>query len=240
MARIFSGSADGLGLMAGQAAAGSYLLMQRNLRDIAEEPRWPDGIHLHPFAAGIAPEVHALMELAYRDGGGRVTDLETWWSALSQDVEYELGLCFPVRDGTGKLIAFAQCWTSGFVKDFVVHPHHRRQGLGRALLLHVFRIFRERGHPAVSLKVETNNPAGIGFYESLGMSVTSQDCTRLLRRSRVFVPPLHETQRRGFVAAFGGAVQNQQGRGHALQPARVGGIGVKHLPCLIFVKRAET
>jgi ribosomal protein S18 acetylase RimI-like enzyme len=99
---------------------------------------------------------------------------EDWWSSLSNDGEYDPDLCFPVRDRNGGLVGFAQCWTTGFVKDFVVHPRHRRRGIGRALLLHIFRIFRERGAEAVDLKVQTDNPSGaVRFYESLGMMKVS-------------------------------------------------------------------
>ncbi len=64
---------------------------------------------------------------------------------------------------------FAQCWTTNFVKDFVVHPDWQRRGLGRALLVHVFHVFQERGAPAVELKVETGNFSAIQFYQNLGM-----------------------------------------------------------------------
>lgn len=147
-----------------------YLLMQRRLHDCPPDPIWPDGLHLDHFSDGTAREAHVLLELAYASGGGQVPDFETWWAALSQDSEYAPGLCFPVRDGDARLVAFAQCWTSGFVKDFAVHPHWQRRGIGRSLLLHIFRTFQTRGAPAVSLKVEAGNRRALIFYEKIGMT----------------------------------------------------------------------
>jgi ribosomal protein S18 acetylase RimI-like enzyme len=148
-----------------------YFRMQRRLSESVDASIWPDDVHLEAFAESHAAEVYALLELAYRDGGGSVPSFGEWWSGLSQDSEYEPELSFLVRDWDGRLVGFAQCWTSAFVKDFVVHPHYRRHGIGRALLLHIFRTFKARGAQAVALKVETGNPSGaVTFYERLGMS----------------------------------------------------------------------
>jgi ribosomal protein S18 acetylase RimI-like enzyme len=122
------------------------------------------------FTESCAAEAHALLELAYKDGGGSVPPFGEWWRLLSQDSEYDPSLCLLVCDGHDGLVGFAQCWTSAFVKDLVVHPRCRRSGIGRALLLHVFRIFQVRGAQAVDLKVQTDNPyEAARLYESLGM-----------------------------------------------------------------------
>lgn len=148
-----------------------YILMQRGLHDLPPERAWPDGIRLEQFTHAMARDAHALLETAYASGGGRVPDFENWWTALSSDAEYAPDLCFPVRDRGGQLAAFAQCWTSGFVKDFAVHPDWQRRGIGRALLLHVFQVFRMRGAIAVSLKVEADNARALQFYQSLRLSL---------------------------------------------------------------------
>jgi ribosomal protein S18 acetylase RimI-like enzyme len=148
----------------------AYLRMRRHLGPTVPVPVWPDGMHLKAFTESEAAEVHALLKLAYANGGGSVPSIGEWWSVLSQDSEYDPSLCFLVRDRRGALVGFAQCWTTAFVKDFVVHPDHRRRGIGQALLLHIFHVFRDRGAERVDLKVQTNNLSGaIPFYESLGM-----------------------------------------------------------------------
>lgn len=144
--------------------------MRRPLSGTLAAPVWPDGTRLEPFSEGCARDCHALLALAYKHGGGSVPVFGEWWASLSQDSEYDPALCFPVQGGDGRLVGFAQCWTSGFVKDLGVHPDHRRRRIGRALLTHIFQVFHQRGIKAVSLKVETSNPSGaVQFYEDLGM-----------------------------------------------------------------------
>ena len=145
-------------------------LMRRCLQDAIEIPVWPDRAHLSAFSEERAAEIHALLELAYAKGGGALAPYQEWWPSVSTDSEYSPNLCFPVCDNAGAIIAVAQCWTSAFVKDFAVHPGWRRRGIGRALLLHVFRVFQQRGAIRVGLKVQQDNPSGaVRFYESLGM-----------------------------------------------------------------------
>jgi ribosomal protein S18 acetylase RimI-like enzyme len=144
--------------------------MRRRLEGVPEAPSWPDGMHLDRFTEECAAEVHALLTLAYTNGGGSVPYFADWWRSLSGDSEYDPSLCFPVRDRDGDLAGFAQCWSSAYIKDVVVHPRFRRRGIGRALLLHIFHVFLRRGAATVDLKVETNNPTGaILLYESLRM-----------------------------------------------------------------------
>ena len=46
----------------------------------------------------------------------------------------------------------------------------RRRGLGRALLLHAFAEFRERGLPRAGLSVDSASPTGAHrLYEQVGM-----------------------------------------------------------------------
>jgi ribosomal protein S18 acetylase RimI-like enzyme len=144
--------------------------MRRRLSESVAAPIWPDGVHLVAFAESAATEVHALLELAYADSEGSVSSFEQWWPSLAQDSEYDPTLCFLACDSAGSLVGFAQCWLTAFVKDLVVHPRYRRRGIGRALLLHIFSVFQQRGFRAVDLKVLINNPSGaLQFYESLGM-----------------------------------------------------------------------
>jgi ribosomal protein S18 acetylase RimI-like enzyme len=154
-----------------EATEPPYFRMRRALYEPLAAPIWPDSVHLKSFMPGLAGDAHALLQLAYADGGGFVPAFEDWWIRLSDDSAYDPSLCFLACDADGNLAGFAQCWVTGFVKDFVVHPRHRRRGIGRALLLHVFRVFQARGVPAVDLKVHTGNVAGIRLYESLGMSI---------------------------------------------------------------------
>ena len=128
----------------------------RLVRDLAgapvDEPRWPAGIALVPFDAPLAAPAYALLVAAYADGHGAVpADFDTWWSATRHDSEFDAGLCFCAMQ-YDRLVGFALCWTSAFIKDLVVSPDARGQGVGEALLRHAFAVFSARGASEVALK----------------------------------------------------------------------------------------
>jgi len=147
----------------------AQLRMRRRLGESVGIPLWPEGVHPGTFSESRAANAHALLQLAYATGGGAVGPFEDWWRLLSSDREYSPELCFPVYAGGEAIVAFAQCWTSAFVKDFAVHPDWQRRGIGRALLLHIFCVFQKKDALAVDLKVEADNSGAIQFYQSLGM-----------------------------------------------------------------------
>ena len=136
-------------------------------------PVWPQSVALatfRPDAPEMIAALHALLSTSYEAVGDHVLPLTAWWQALSADEEYESALIFPVMSGQGELIAFAHCWNSGFIKDIVVQPSWRRQGVAEALLLHCFQVFYARGAGKICLKVEQNNPFGAErLYRRLGM-----------------------------------------------------------------------
>jgi ribosomal protein S18 acetylase RimI-like enzyme len=148
------------------------IALQRMRRDLAGElpaPSWPQGYEPRAFREADAPEVHRLMQLAYAGGlGGEVAPFDAWWPALRDDAEYAPDLVF-LAALEGQLVAVAQCWTSAFVKDLVVHPDHRRRGLGEALMTTAFAAFRTRGAPHVDLKVRIGNTPAERLYRRLGM-----------------------------------------------------------------------
>jgi ribosomal protein S18 acetylase RimI-like enzyme len=144
--------------------------MRRDLSQPINAPRWPQGIFLAELEQGDAREIHALLVLAYSRGGGTVADFDTWWTGLLTDIEFDEDLCVVAKDETGRIVGFTQCWTSAFIKDVVVHPEARRQGLAEAMMNHAFGLFRALGVEAVDLKVEVDNPSGaIRLYERMGM-----------------------------------------------------------------------
>lgn len=128
----------------------------------------PDGVRLSPFEPGLAAAIHALLELGYRDGQGSVPGFQAWLDGLTNDAEYTPQLCFVALDAEG-VVAVLQGWTSGFIKDVVVHPRAQRRGLARALLLRAFEVYRERGEGWVDLRVMTDNLPACRLYESLGL-----------------------------------------------------------------------
>ena len=147
--------------------------LQRLRCDLTEavvQPDWPTGYRLQTFTVDDASAVHRLLRIGYAQGGGHVGAFEEWWPALRNDEEFATDLCFLAIDDRQNIVGVAQCWTSSFVKDLVVHPLARRRGIAEALLRTVFWEFRRRGEKHVDLKVQVDNPTGaVRLYKKLGM-----------------------------------------------------------------------
>jgi len=134
----------------------------------ADPPQWPQGYRLEAFSSANALALHTLLAEVFN--GGADGAFEHWWARLQADPEYEPGLVFLVHDLKGHLVAAALCWNSSFVKDLAVRGDVRRLGLGRALMLHIFAVFRVRGERHVDLKTDRKvNADAMRLYTSLGM-----------------------------------------------------------------------
>ena len=106
--------------------------------------------------------------------GGRDPNLDTWRHQFTTDAEFDPTLCLVVSNDEG-ILGVAQCWTSAFIKNLSIHPCAQGQGLGRALLLHSFQTFKQRGEPYVDLKVLESNVRARQLYESAGMKFVLRD-----------------------------------------------------------------
>jgi ribosomal protein S18 acetylase RimI-like enzyme len=148
--------------------------MRRDLGRDAPDVPWPQDIELCTYSVELAADVHYLMQLGYREGGGRVPELDTWQQQFETDPEYDPSLCFIARDGKG-VVGVAQCWTSSYIKNLVVHPRMQGRGLGRALLLNAFKVFQQRREGFVDLKVLEDNRRAQRLYESAGMYVVRRE-----------------------------------------------------------------
>jgi|SRR5579859_2887802 len=144
--------------------------MRRILDTPFNAPSWPLNVYLTELTPNTAREVHDLLILGYQNGEGMVGPFSEWWPNLLSDSEFDPSLCFLAHDDEG-IVGVAQCWTSAFVKDLVVHPRRRHQGIAASLLLHVFSIFKERGAVTVDLKVNERNISAIKLYFKLGMHI---------------------------------------------------------------------
>ena len=99
--------------------------VQRLRRDLTEPvapPTCPTGYRVRTFAADDAPTVHRLLEVGYAQGGGHIGAFEEWWPSLRDDDEFDPDLCFLAVNERQDIVGVAQCWTSAFIKDLVVHP----------------------------------------------------------------------------------------------------------------------
>jgi mycothiol synthase len=149
-------------------------LMQIELEVEPPEPSWPEGITVRTFRPEEAKAVKELLDVAYAaEPGFRLQPFEDWASFMLEDTSFEADCWFVAETPSGSLAGAALSWKEPFVKDLVVHPAHRRRGLGAALLLHTFRHFWGRGERQVTLKTDSSNTSQAWrLYERLGMRKT--------------------------------------------------------------------
>ncbi|WP_285432297.1 GNAT family N-acetyltransferase [Pseudomonas sp. fls2-241-R2A-110] len=148
--------------------------MRRNLAQAVPDITWPKGIVLVQYRPELAEVVHRLMETGYQEGGGRVPTLDVWQQRFETDPEYDPSLCFIALESE-RIVGVCQCWTSAYIKNLVVHPQAQGLGLGRALLLHAFKVFQDRREGFVDLKVLEDNLRAQRLYESAGMYVVRRE-----------------------------------------------------------------
>src|SRR5215210_3666250 len=60
-----------------------------------------------------------------------------------------------------------------YLEDLYVRPEFRSRGIGRALLIHLARLARERGYGRLEWSVLDWNEPAIGFYRGIGASPVS-------------------------------------------------------------------
>jgi ribosomal protein S18 acetylase RimI-like enzyme len=151
-----------------------FQLLRRDLTLAVPAPQWPGNIHLDHYRDELAPAIHAVLRLAQEQGGGHVGELEPWRQQFVTDAEFDPSLCLVASNANG-ILGVAQCWTSAFIKSLAIHPAAQGQGLGRALLLHAFQVFQQRGEAFVDLKVRESNLPARSLYESVGMFFVLRD-----------------------------------------------------------------
>jgi ribosomal protein S18 acetylase RimI-like enzyme len=144
---------------------------RRALADARFEPRWPVGVAIRTLsdigAEQVARDAHRLIAAAFDDVP---RDFESWWNWLIGDEEYDPAMVFVAYDRDGQALGVAQCWAGGYLKDLAVAPAARGQGLGEALVTHVFASFQARGVAHVDLKTNrVVNAAAARLYQRLGM-----------------------------------------------------------------------
>ncbi|WP_426141130.1 GNAT family N-acetyltransferase [Pseudomonas sp. DWP3-1-2] len=140
-------------------------------RDLGPQERVDNRAHTairEGFSIRDAVQIHQLLTLGYQNGGGSVPAYSDWLRAFENDPEFDPALCYSLWNGP-QLAGVIQCCTSAFIKDLVVHPRARRQGVGLALLNQAFTTFSLRGEGAVDLNVIENNLAARRLYEKAGM-----------------------------------------------------------------------
>jgi mycothiol synthase len=119
---------------------------------------------------------HAALDEAFEDHWEHhSTPFEEWWGRHSRNPNLDLSLWFLIRDGD-EIAAVTRNEGNrnggGYIGAIGVRRPWRGKGYAKALLLHSFRVFHERGMPRVTLGVDAQNATGAThLYESVGMHV---------------------------------------------------------------------
>jgi ribosomal protein S18 acetylase RimI-like enzyme len=149
------------------------VLMRKSLASRPATPSWPAGVRFGLFGESEALSVHGLFVRAYQGGQhGSMPAFEDWWRGLLTDEEFDPALCLAAYATDGVVLAAAQGWTGGFIKDLAVDAPVRRKGLGLALLNQCFTTFWARSAPLVMLKVQRDNLPARALYAKAGMVET--------------------------------------------------------------------
>jgi mycothiol synthase len=182
----FNGDAasDAFLVNAGYTRTRHYWRMLIELTEPPATPEWPDGIALDTFdpERDLRAIVRASRD-AFQDHYGFVAgsfeqELERTRHRIEDDPGFDPSLQYLAEDG-GEIAGLCFCSpneagddTTGYVQSLGVRPAWRRRGIARALLLHAFGQFHQRGTRAVSLHVDAQSLTGATrLYESVGMRV---------------------------------------------------------------------
>jgi GNAT superfamily N-acetyltransferase len=143
------------------------------------EPPEPVGIAVEAMREEDARAFHAALDESFRDHWEHhSTPFEEWWERHSANPNRDLSLWFFIRDGD-EIVAVARNEANrnggGYVGALGVRRPWRGKGYAKALLLHTFREFYERGMSRVTLGVDASNPTGAThLYERVGMHVEQE------------------------------------------------------------------
>ena len=144
------------------------------------EPPPPVDLPVEPVNESDVEAFHAALDESFQDHWEHhSTPFDEWWGRHASNPNLDLSLWFLIRDGD-EVAAVARNEANrnggGYIGALGVRRPWRGQGYAKALLLHSFREFYERGQPRVTLGVDAANPTGAThLYERVGMHVEEEN-----------------------------------------------------------------
>ena len=155
----------------------SFLIMERVLDEPTATPQWVQEICVRTFLPGQDEQAtfRADEEAAEDKGYHQPLDFDAWTRRMGMALErFDPSIWFLACDGEeiagAALNVHAHGSDTAWVDHLGVRRPWRNRGIGRALLLHSFRDFHQRGIRCAKLSVDsgslTNAPP---LYESVGM-----------------------------------------------------------------------
>lgn len=142
-------------------------------------PVWPAGTELRPFVLEQHNNpVFEAHEEAFSDHWGHTRGtFERWQHHMTSRADFDPSLWFIAWDND-RIAGYCLCryrMGIGWIGTLGVPRAWRKRGLGKALLLHSFAEFYNRGTKTVGLGVDTQNPTGATrLYTKAGMYVAAE------------------------------------------------------------------
>lgn len=173
----------------GTDAAAAALMTSRGYRDVRHffemaieqtEPPPPADFSVETVREEDIRAFHAALDEAFQDHWEHhANPFDDWWARHSTNPNLDLSVWFLIRDG-GEIAAVTRNEGNrnggGYIAAIGVRRAWRGKGYAKALLLHSFRVFFERGMPRVTLGVDAENPTGAThLYERVGMHVEQEN-----------------------------------------------------------------
>jgi mycothiol synthase len=157
-----------------------FYRMRIELDDGVADPVWPPGLTVRAISRADVASVYEAHQETFEDSWESPRQSFREWEHFMLGEGFDPMLWFVVEAGS-EVAAVAICREHeaeaglGWVRVLGVRRPWRRQGLGRALLLHAFHEFRARGFHAAALGVDASSLTGANrLYESTGMRVVRQ------------------------------------------------------------------
>lgn len=144
------------------------------------EPPPPVSLPVESVREDELRDFHAALDEAFQDHWEHHSEsFDDWWRRHSQNPNLDLSLWFLIREGD-EIAAVTRNDGNrnggGYIGALGVRRAFRGKGYAKALLLHSFREFFERGMPRVTLGVDAENPTGAThLYERVGMHVEMEN-----------------------------------------------------------------
>jgi mycothiol synthase len=168
--------ARGLFLGRGYRDVRHFFTMAIELTDRPDAP----SIGIEPLTEQDAGAFHGALDESFQDHWEHhSTPFEEWWERHGANPNLDLSLWFVIRDGD-EIAAVARNEANrnggGYVGALGVRRPWRGKGYAKALLMHTFREFYDRGFRRVTLGVDAENPTGAThLYERVGMHVEQEN-----------------------------------------------------------------
>jgi putative acetyltransferase len=123
-------------------------------------------INIHEMSIEDYPEIYSLWEMSDNIGLSKADSHH----GIKSFLERNPGMSFTAWS-EGELIGTVLCGHDGrrgYIHHLMVHPDHRRRGLGKSLVSRCMFALTRIGIQKVHLFVFEENQSGIKFWESLG------------------------------------------------------------------------